>query len=132
MYACFIMQEHGKTLDQRSLALAGEPSWIRSGLQVFSASSTMTSHDWIQMMQSAGDYILAEVVEDKRRLIALHALVAACQGCLVNASPAGVDDREEIVALKIKVAEALSLCELVQTHASRARCLHVYKFEEHT
>jgi hypothetical protein len=93
--------------------LAGEPSWIRSGLEIFSRAGSMTSHDWLQIMQSAGDYILADIVEDVRRRRALYALVEACHGCLTLISPAGVDDRDAIVALKIKVAAALSLCELV-------------------
>jgi hypothetical protein len=109
------VQEKGMLLDARSLALAGEPTWIRSGLQIFSRSSTMNSHDWLQMIQSAGDYIMADIVSNERRETALFALVDACQLCLTMISPAGIDDRDEILKLKIKVAEALSLCELVKT-----------------
>jgi hypothetical protein len=111
-------------MDTRSLALSGEPSWVRSGLEIFTRASTMTSHDWLQIMQAAGEYILADVVEDKRRLKALLSLVSACQGVLTNISPAGVDDREQIVQLKIKVAEALSLCELVILPHLHLHCRH--------
>jgi hypothetical protein len=93
--------------------LSGEPTWIRSGLEIFSRASTMNSHDWIQMIQGAGDYLLADIASNKRRETALFALVEACQLCLTMVSPAGVDDRDKIVELKLKVAEALSLCELV-------------------
>jgi hypothetical protein len=100
-------------MDARSLALSGEPAWIRSGLEIFTRASTMTSHDWIQVIQSAGDYILADIMTDKRREIALSALVQVCQEIITTESPEGVDDRDKIVALKIKTAEALSLCEMV-------------------
>jgi hypothetical protein len=128
------VQADGELLDQRSRSLSGEPTWVRSGLEIFSRSSTMTSHDWLQIMQSAGDYILAGVVQDKRRLTALYALVAACQGCLTAISPAGIDDREKINKLKIQVAEALSLCELVSSVTSSGtfstcvhQCIHVMR-----
>ena len=48
----------GALLDERSRALAGEPSWIRSNIEVFSHSGTMTAHDWIQIITKAGDFIL--------------------------------------------------------------------------
>ena len=85
----------------------------------------MTSHDWIQIMQAAGDYILADIVEDGNRRRALYALVEACQDCLTFESPANGDDREKIAALKIKVAEALSLCELVLPKTELAVMFHV-------
>jgi hypothetical protein len=113
-------------MDRRSLALAGEPTWVRSGLEIFSRSSTMTAHDWIQIMQSAGEYILANVVDDQRRMRALLALVDACQGVLTTISPADIDDREKISALKIQVAEALALCELVRTTYSHLLCMPTF------
>lgn len=118
------VQTEAELLDARSLCLAGEPTWIRSGLEIFSRASTMTSHDWLQVIQSAGDYILADIVADKCRREALYALVEACSACLTLVSPAGVDDRDKIVALKIKVARALSLCELVLPKTEMAVMFH--------
>jgi hypothetical protein len=102
-------------MDRRSLSLAGEPTWIRSGLEVFTRASSMTSHDWLQMMQTAGDYILEGVSTDVTRLDALFGLVAATQAIIAATSPAGVDDRDAIGKLKLQVVEALSMCELVHT-----------------
>jgi len=123
------VQAAGELLDNRSLALSGEPSWIRSGLECFTHSANMTSHDWMQMMQSAGDYILADIVEDKRCTTALYALVAACQACITTFCPADANgddfDRGKIAALKIQVAEALSLCELVSLRAPCAYSTHL-------
>ncbi len=112
-------------MDRRSLSLAGEPSWIRSGLEVFTRASSMTSHDWMQMMQGAGAYILEGVSQDTTRLDALFGLVAATQAVLAVVSPAGVDDRDAIHRLKLQVIEALSRCELVQTRA-RLSAIHTH------
>jgi len=125
MCVCMCLQKAAALLDGRSLNLSGEPTWIRSGLEIFSRSSTMTSYDWMQIMQSAGDYILADIVEDVRRREALYALVEACRGCYTLLSPDGVDDRHKIIALKIQVAEALSLCELVLPKTELSVMFHI-------
>ena len=54
-----IVQDVGQELDRRTMSLAGEPSWIRSNLTVFSKKSTVTSHDWLQLVAAAGDFLFA-------------------------------------------------------------------------
>jgi hypothetical protein len=110
-----LTKEDGLLMDRRSLALAGEPTWIRSGLEVFTRASSMTAHDWLQMMQFAGDYILEGVTKDTRRLDALFGLVEVVQEICATITPADVDNRDAIGKLKLKLVEALSQLELVRT-----------------
>lgn len=113
-------------LDARSLALAGEPSWIRSNLEVYTHGSTMTSHDWIQLVQSAGDYMLADLFPDKpRRAEALYALLAACNAVLNITSAFDSENRDAINALKLQCVEALVLCESVLPRSELAVVFHV-------
>ena len=59
---CAYVQKYGQdVLDSRSLALAGDSSWIRSNIEVYSHSGTMTAHDWIQIITKAGDYIMHDI-----------------------------------------------------------------------
>ena len=113
-------------LDARSMALAGEPSWIRSNIEVYSHGSVMTSHDWIQMLQSAGDYVLADLFPSApRRAEALYALLAACNGVLAATSACDSENRDTIDALKLQVVEALVMCESVLPRTELAVMFHV-------
>ena len=100
-------------LDNRSLSLAGEPSWIRSNIEVYTHGGTMNSHDWLRLVQGAGDYMLADLYEDTYKMDALYALVAACNGCLTKTSAYDSDNREEANKLKEDVIVALCKCESV-------------------
>ena len=64
------------------MTLAREPSWIRSNLAVFSQPGVLTSHDWIQLVQAAGDYLLPGLYEDPKMMEAMFSLLTATQECL--------------------------------------------------
>ena len=46
-----VSKEMGQELDRRSLSLAGESTWVRSNIEVYSHASVLTSHDWLQLVQ---------------------------------------------------------------------------------
>ena len=113
-------------MDARSRALGGEPSWIRSNIEIHSHSSAMTSHDWMNVIQSAGDYTLAGLFpQHPRRMEALFKLLDACNGCLRMESPRDDDNRDQVDRLKLQMVEALVLCESVLPVVSLAPMLHV-------
>ena len=116
----------GEMLDTRSRALAGEPSWIRSDLEVFSKGNTLKAHDWIRLVQDAGDYLLHDLFpDDPKRSLALYDLLSACNGCLTLTSPFDSENREVLDRLKLKVTEALSRCESVLPKTELAVMFHV-------
>ena len=107
-------------MDERSRLLSGEPTWIRSNIEVFSKGSALKSHDWIQLVQSAGDYLFAEVFEDQNISEAIFSLLSVCNKLLTWSSPYGRwDEQEEKVQqektmhLKVEVIEALTKIEFV-------------------
>jgi hypothetical protein len=84
-------------LDKRSRVLGGEPSWIRSNVEIHTHGGTLTSHDWMNLIQSAGDYILADLYPKlPYRMDALYSLLAACNEVLNMVSPADDDNRDEV------------------------------------
>ena len=119
------MQAAGKMLDDRSRSLAGEPTWIRSNLEVFSHPSALTSHDWIQLVKGAGDYVLADLFVDSAKAEAIYSLVAACNTCFALTSCHDSDDRVNMELVKLQVVEALCTCEAVFPRTELAVMLHV-------
>jgi hypothetical protein len=121
---CVIWQEKRAHLDTRSLALAGDSTWLRSGIRVFSRRDKMTAHQWIQLIRSAGSYILADIMIPEQPPMhhdhqdALDALLNACQQCLTEVSPAGIADEGywRTVQLFATVVEALAQCDLVSAN----------------
>ena len=123
---CCISQTQKELLDQRSLNLAGEPRWIRSGIQIGTKTSALTAHDWLRVMQGAGDYILAGVCEPGSvREEALYALLSACQGLLETESSADHPNDDALQALQMEVLEALCLCEAALPLVTQPICLHI-------
>ena len=121
-----LCQINGKKMDTRSLALAGEPSWIRSGIEVFSKGGGLNSHDWIHLVQSAGDYLLAGLFEAhplKQRT--LFALLKVCNSLLQTSSPYTSENRETIDQLKVEVVEALCLVEIAFPSTELCVMLHL-------
>jgi hypothetical protein len=107
-----MFQEEGATMDARTLALSGEPTWIRSGIMAFTHGSKMNSHDWIQTMQCAGQYILAGLYpEHSWKMDAISSLLAACNGILTMTSPKETENRDQLDRLKLQTVEALVKCE---------------------
>ena len=63
----------------------------------------MNSHDWIQLVQTAGDYVLGGLFShDPRKEEALHTLVAVCNSILQTSSDYKSDNRDQIDELKVK------------------------------
>lgn len=115
-------------LDRRSLALAGEPTWVRSGLKLYSKGSDLNAHDWIQLVQSAGDYLLRGLYPLYPRYeAALLQLRDACNLIINFESPVDEEDREgaTVAELKLKVVEAM--CELASVipETELAPMLHI-------
>ena len=74
----------------------------------------MNCHDWIQLVQTAGDYVLGGLfAHAPRKEAALHGLLAVCNKLLQTSSDFQSDNRDRIDALKVQVVEALVQCESV-------------------
>ena len=74
----------------------------------------MNCHDWIQLVQTAGDYVLGGLfAHAPRKENALHDLLAVCNKLLQTSSDFQSDNRDRIDALKVQVVEALVQCESV-------------------
>ncbi len=86
----------------------------------------MNSHDWIQLVQTAGDYVLGGLFShDPRKEKALHSLVAVCNSILQTSSDYKSDNRDQIDKLKVMVVEAIVLCEMVLPKTELPVMLHV-------
>jgi len=95
---------------------------------VFSKGSDLNAHDWIQLVQSAGDYLLRDLYPSYPRYE--HALLRLREVCnlLINfESPADEEEREgnTVAELKVKVVEAM--CELASVipETELAPMLHI-------
>jgi hypothetical protein len=114
----------GPLLNRRSLNLAGEPTWVRSGIQIWDHASTLTAHDWIKIIQSAGDYILADAHPDPLFMDAIYSLLEVCNSCLTATSAHGSENREIMDLLKLQTTEALAKCENTFPSTEMAVILH--------
>ena len=104
--------EEREMLDQRSMDLGGEPKWIRSNIMICSHTSTLTAHDWMLLIQTAGHYLLHGLFEDvPEKMQCMLRLLNACNKCLTVTSAWDSENREEIDAVKLEVAEALAFVE---------------------
>jgi hypothetical protein len=118
----------GEELDRRSLTLAGEPSWIRSNIRLFSKGGDLSAHDWIQLVQSAGDYLFRDLLGDQRFEGALLQLRRVCNDVLEHVSPADEEHRQgtTVPELKVKVAESLSRLESVIPRTELCPMFHIF------
>lgn len=113
-------------LDKRSRSLAGESSWVRSNLEIFSTPGHFKAHDWLRIIQDAGDYILHDLFPDNpQRMEALYSLVAVCNACITMTSAYNSDNREQIDRLKLRVIEALCKCEFEYPSTERSIMFHI-------
>lgn len=120
-----LTEEEGKAMDARSLALAGDPSWIRSNVEVFSGKG-LTSHDWFQLVLAAGEYIFAGLYPNNLlRMEAIFGLITCVQAMLKMQSPFDVDDRAELNELKLQVVSALVECEATLPRTELPVMLHL-------
>ena len=123
---CCVSAESGAAMDKRSLALAGEPSWIRGGLQVFTHLSVLTAHDMMNVSSRAGDYIFANlfpVSPDKEDC--LYTLLKVMQECQHLTSTVHTDNREDVDRLKLAVIEALCKCEAFLPRTEMSVMFHI-------
>ena len=121
-----LSENMGNAIDKRSRALGGEPRWIRNNCEVFSKPSVLKAHDWMLIIQQAGDYVLADLYPDNPRyMAALYALIAACNSCLTTISPVDSENREQMDQVKLKVIEALCKCESVLPKTELAVMFHI-------
>lgn len=119
-------QAEGEKLDARGRSLAGEPSWIRSNVEIYSHGANLTAHDWLQVVQSAGDYVLANLFPDyPHRMEAIHALLAVCSKILRATSAVDSNNREDLDALKLEVVVALCHCEAAFPRTEMAVMFHI-------
>ena len=106
--------------------LAGSPDWIRSNLDIHSKGSTLTAHDWMRVIQDAGDYLFHGLFpEHPQRLIALYELVDATNLCLTATAPAVSENRNRLGYVRLRVIEALSTFEAELPSTERAVMFHV-------
>jgi hypothetical protein len=100
----------------------------------------MNSHDWIQLVQTAGDYILGGLFShDTYKEDALHSLVAVCNSILQTSSDYKRPEpdihgglfshdamhRDQIDKLKVMVVEAIVKCEKVLPRTELPVMLHI-------
>lgn len=101
-------------LDQRSINLGGEPRWIRSGLKICEKTSSLNCHDWMNIMQAGGEYMLHGVFPaGSGQMMALEGMLDACRGILAATSVAADDSRDDLDKLKLLVAESLTKFEVL-------------------
>ena len=113
-------------MDKRSIALGGESAWIRSNLSVFNKPAELKAHDWIQLVQCAGDYLFADVIPNDLHAEAIFALLDVCNELLNATYPADAPlGTADIEALNVRVAEALSKCESVLPTTELAVMFHI-------
>jgi len=113
-------------MDTRSKNLGGEPSWVRSNLEVFSHGYAMTAHDWTQLVQSpAGVYVFADLLSDPDRMDAVQSLLRACRKVLTLTTPVESENRDEIDKLKLEVIEALCKVESMFPKTELAVMFHI-------
>ena len=120
-----LSQEKSDLADQRTLALAGEPKWVRSNIQIMSHSGVLNDHDWMTIVQSAGDYVLADLFDNPCFGEALYALLDVCRRCVEFCSTDVTDNRADVDRLKLAVAEALTRCEQVFPRTELCVMLHI-------
>jgi hypothetical protein len=116
----------GAKLDERTLRLAGEKKWVRSGLMIHSHGSALNSHDWLEIISSAGDYVLADVFPDERqRMDALLSLVLLCDELRRATSAHDSENRDVIDRLKLRVVEVLCKVEAAVPKTELAVMFHI-------
>lgn len=107
-------------------SLAGEPSWIRSNLTVFAKKGKVFSHDWLNLVVGAGEFLFAGLFPGKPlRAEAIHDLVAAIRAMLQTTSAFDSDNRDAIDKLKLQTIVALVKCETVLPATELAVMFHV-------
>jgi hypothetical protein len=113
-------------VDGRSISLGGSSGWIRNNLEVFKHKSVLTSHDWILLCQSAGDYLLHDVFpDDTTKEECLLAIKEACSLCISSTSAFDSENRTVIDQVKQAVVEAMCVAEAKFPKTELAVMFHV-------
>ena len=93
---------------------------------MFAHAGALNCHDWIQLVQTAGDYVLGGLFANApRKEEALHGLLAVCNSILQTSSDFQSDNRDLIDDLKVKVVEALVKCESILPATEMPVMLHI-------
>ena len=121
-----LTQEERDMLDQRSIHLGGEPGWIRNNIRICSQMSTLTAHDWMLLIQTAGHYLLQGLfADDRNKMQSLLRLLNACNRCINATSAWDSENREVIDAVKLEVIEALCYVEAYMPRTELPVMFHV-------
>ena len=121
-----LSKKEQEELDQRSMNLGGEPKWIRNNIKVCTHSSTLTSHDWMLLIQTAGHYLLAGLFETQpHKRECLLRLLDACNACLNTTSAYNSENRDVIDHVKLQVVEALCYVETYMPNTELPVMMHI-------
>lgn len=121
-----LSKQEQAVLDNRSRALGGVAGWIRSNIEVCTHAGSLTSHDWLVLVQGAGDYLLQGLFPaDVQKRESMLALMSACNACLQCTSAFDSENREEVDKVKLQVIEALCDIELVLPRTELAIIFHI-------
>ena len=81
-------------------------------MEIFSHTSHLKAHDWLLILQTAGDYMLHDLWDGHcEKLTALQDFKDCVNEVLQVSSPADEDDRDKIAALKLRVRVTLAKLE---------------------
>ena len=93
---------------------------------MFAHAGALNCHDWIQLVQTAGEYVLGGLfAHAPRKEEALHGLLAVCNYILHTSFDFQSDNRDRIDDLKVKVVEALVKCESILPATEMPVMLHI-------
>ena len=121
-----LTQEQKDTMDQRSMDLGGEPNWIRNNVGICSHASSLNSHDWMLLIQSAGHYLPHNLFpEEPDKQECLLTLLDACNRCLTTTSAYDSENREVIDQVKQAVVVALCKVEACMPRTELPVMFHV-------
>jgi hypothetical protein len=99
---------------------------VRSNLEVFSKGSVLTAHDWLRVVQDAGDYLFHDLYPDKpEKMEALYALIQATKLCLTATSACDSENRSQLDRIQVEVTEALCKFECQLPKTERAVMFHI-------
>ena len=114
-----------RELDDRVLSLGGEGAWMRSGLEPWTNPYATKMHDWIQLIVTAGDYILSDIYPHfKHRQQFLHDLQSVFVE-LFSLTSESDDPRDTVSKTKLKVSEILCYAEALLPITEMTPIFHI-------
>lgn len=93
---------------------------------MYSRGFDLNAHDWIQLVQSAGDYLLADLYpDDGLKMDAIYSLLDVCNRILSATSAADMDNSVDMTQLYNDTVEALVKVEAIIPPTELAVMFHV-------